>query len=718
MRGHRRLLALGLSLIARSGLAFEWDVAAVPGGCEPPEVFYSAAHNPSVTTPCCPRTPSRCPGGVACTAGFCAAPYGSIPCSAPSMADVPNIIIFLNDDQGWCQYGFMGPGCGTSTSGMLVPVPATPNINRLALQPDNQGKGRVFEIAYGNAAWSLPARETLQMGLFRKDVDDPFVAERYIPEQLRQPGGEIYCSLGVGGKLGGSKSESLLGFAGWNSGRHWGRYICEPAPCAPNCDAPPLCGPDLPGGTDANVQDVFDFVDTTLLGPRDGSGQLIPGTTYTQSQPFLIWISSSLPHGKHKPEVAIEDRFHMLDDYLFGQSFANPGQPRFPFADPMYDAAWDLTLERDFAGLYGMVWWGDDAIRHLRNHLEGVQVWDPSGTTPVSLWDRSVFIFTADNGDALPRAKRNFTENGYRSPFVIYDPRLPASGVETILEQQVAQHIDLLPTVLDYAGRAIPPTPGYSMKPYVSASPPATPTRNVICGNETKGTKPKPNRYIRTRPGTVGRCSITSSTQCLEDVDCPPGETCGQKSQKWCRFGHNPLTETNIANVDQQPDVPCTTDADCASGCPAADPIYCTCEWRTLKLYSLEDHNNRLMDLFVDPNEPGMDRKLRKKGPQPGDVPIGTGAPHAPVANRLKCCLDRWWTPALADGSSLGDPSCTACGAQYACHRCGDGIVDSVEQCDSSNVNGKTCTSIPGGFSGGTLACAANCTFNTSGCTP
>ena len=170
--------------------------------------------------------------------------------------------------------------------------------------------------------------------------------------------------------------------------------------------------------------------------------------------------------------------------------------------------------------------------------------------------------------------------------------------------------------------------------------------------------------------------------------------------------------------MDQQPDVPCTTDTDCAAGCPATDPIYCTCEWRALKLYSLEDHTSRLMDLFVDPNEPGMDRKLRKFGTQPGDLAIGAGAPHQHLADRLKCCLDHWWSPQLIDGSNLGDPSCTSCDAQYECHRCGDGIVDAVEQCDSSNVNGKTCTSVPGGFSGGTLACAANCTFDTSGCTP
>ena len=46
---------------------------------------------------------------------------------------------------------------------------------------------------------------------------------------------------------------------------------------------------------------------------------------------------------------------------------------------------------------------------------------------------------------------------------------------------------------------------------------------------------------------------------------------------------------------------------------------------------------------------------------------------------------------------------------------CGDGIVNSPEVCDGSNLNGKTC--LTQGYAGGTLACAANClSFNTAGC--
>ena len=46
---------------------------------------------------------------------------------------------------------------------------------------------------------------------------------------------------------------------------------------------------------------------------------------------------------------------------------------------------------------------------------------------------------------------------------------------------------------------------------------------------------------------------------------------------------------------------------------------------------------------------------------------------------------------------------------------CGNGNIDSGEQCDGSNLNGKTCSTQ--GFSAGTLSCNSNCTFNTSACT-
>lgn len=49
-------------------------------------------------------------------------------------------------------------------------------------------------------------------------------------------------------------------------------------------------------------------------------------------------------------------------------------------------------------------------------------------------------------------------------------------------------------------------------------------------------------------------------------------------------------------------------------------------------------------------------------------------------------------------------------------HKCGNGTVEGSEVCDGSNLNSNTCNTV-GAFTGGTLACNANClTFNTSSC--
>jgi len=53
---------------------------------------------------------------------------------------------------------------------------------------------------------------------------------------------------------------------------------------------------------------------------------------------------------------------------------------------------------------------------------------------------------------------------------------------------------------------------------------------------------------------------------------------------------------------------------------------------------------------------------------------------------------------------------------------CGNGVIEAGEQCDGSALNDQTCTSISGGFTGGSLSCNApgspgQCQFNTTLCT-
>jgi hypothetical protein len=70
------------------------------------------------------------------------------------------------------------------------------------------------------------------------------------------------------------------------------------------------------------------------------------------------------------------------------------------------------------------------------------------------------------------------------------------------------------------------------------------------------------------------------------------------------------------------------------------------------------------------------------------------------------------------DGNGAIDCFDHACFTDPACllPTCGDSIVEIAngEVCDRQNLNGHTCVSL--GYAGGTLACNANCTLNTSGC--
>ncbi|MFH2005047.1 MAG: hypothetical protein ABI333_00540 [bacterium] len=81
------------------------------------------------------------------------------------------------------------------------------------------------------------------------------------------------------------------------------------------------------------------------------------------------------------------------------------------------------------------------------------------------------------------------------------------------------------------------------------------------------------------------------------------------------------------------------------------------------------------------------------------------------------------------DGSDLGGRTCDlqgfdggrlSCSGECLldtreCHLCGDGLVNGPEQCDGTALQGQTCADL--GFVGGTLGCSAGiCEIDTSGC--
>ncbi len=110
------------------------------------------------------------------------------------------------------------------------------------------------------------------------------------------------------------------------------------------------------------------------------------------------------------------------------------------------------------------------------------------------------------------------------------------------------------------------------------------------------------------------------------------------------------------------------------------------------------------------------------------DFECGTGGPV--------CGNNTTETGETCDGTDLNGETCQSQGfdtGTLACNStctaydtsgcsnnggpvCGNGVIETGEVCDGSNLGGETCVSQ--GFSGGTLACNGSCTgFDTSGCT-
>ncbi len=66
------------------------------------------------------------------------------------------------------------------------------------------------------------------------------------------------------------------------------------------------------------------------------------------------------------------------------------------------------------------------------------------------------------------------------------------------------------------------------------------------------------------------------------------------------------------------------------------------------------------------------------------------------------------------DAGDGGNPAQDAGGEGGPSTLCGNGVIDTGENCDGSNLNGSSCTAL--GFQSGTLKCTASCQFDASGC--
>jgi hypothetical protein len=581
-RGHharatRSLLALGVTIAlslptgADANGHLKW--ARRVGKCEPTAVFYSAQHIPGAR-PCCATIEGVCPGGVACPAsGVC--PNDGVACQPTAVTPRPNVILMYSDDQGECHWGSAGE-CRSVQTGTPIPVPSTPNLDLLS------GYGTVFPIAHDTSAWCFPSINTLITGRYQRSmggqqrVGTVFAT---IPKSVRSLGDDPlatpdpydagnriggYCTF-LGGKFTGAIGDP--GFDALAKGRQLGRVTCVPG--APG--QPPLCGTRATAQYDPahvfNEEDLYEFLDGLVYRLPNSS----PATFGMQH--FFAWYGPRIPHQPLRSPAAI-------DAYLFGNPGSFPLGGLFSFdryctggSCPSFVNAFNETDFGSEFEFYANQWWIDDNIREIREYLartsaphcigsdgrprfdvatpaECAGTW-ASAVTP-DLARNTVLIYLTDNGWFLPHSKHSFTENGYRTRVLVFDPRnldhVPGWDPQAETppppnESWALVHsTDMLPTILGFA-RNTPgsePCPlgsdgtrcdGHDLRPWLVTAPggPAAPEtlRHSLCGHWTQRTvSPSRPRYLLTRPGSVGRCTSLDAAACSTAGDCAAGQFC------------------------------------------------------------------------------------------------------------------------------------------------------------------------------------------------
>jgi hypothetical protein len=729
--------ALVVAVVA-VGMAAPSHASLVWGGkrgilCEPPNVFYSSRHAAGMQ-PCCPSDDGVCPGGAACPAsGVCGA--GGPACVAAT-APRPNVVLMISDDQGECHYGSAGE-CRSTQSGTPIPAPVTPNLDALA------AGGTVFPIAHNTASWCYPSLNSILTGRYQKSFGGfrNRIAEHYltVPRVLRQlgkaPGTVVdpfnadariggYCTL-QGGKFTASSGRDT----GFDARVNVGERTIGRIDCSAGQGGVPTCGSDMQGGSYDpleldHMRDFFRFIDSMVYKKPGGLlGEFA-------MQQFFTWYAPRIPHQPLRAPDAI-------GAYLFGgdgqgglfQLGALCTGASCPQAVRAFDESNFGTVREYYANVYLV----DANVREIRKYLQRLsqphciggngqsrfQAATPAAcagtwaTITPSPEQNTIIVYLSDNGWQLPNSKHNFSENGYRTRLVVFDPRNPTTGVES---RALAHSTDVLPSVLGFALGTTPGTQtcpasdfdgtecdGRDFRAQLGPLPSAPPSalRHSLCGHETRRpVRPSRGRYLLTGPGTVGRC-VRQGAACVADLTCGPnafclGGTCTASGGQACATNANcpagavclggkcqagppcidVATCTSLLGAGatcvakgatwcaNAPDVACTTRADCPA-CPTingkATACRRQCEPRVLKMYD-NGGSADMTDLFLDPDE----HDVHQNGPVAALL-SDEGGPYGATIRTLGCCIDDWWDGEIKGGSLCG-PGGT-CPAELTCNK-------------------------------------------------
>ncbi|GMW02364.1 MAG: arylsulfatase A family protein [Candidatus Hydrogenedentota bacterium] len=330
---------------------------------------------------------------------------------------------------------------------MGTPIIQTPNLDRMA------GEGVLFSNNFCTTPICMASRASVFTGQYVRThgIDNfakPLSPEAYAmiyPELLRQSGYRtgFIGKWGLGGELPADKFDFFQGFPGQ------GHYFNE-----------------INGKKEHLRKTTGDHIEAFL---KAGDG----------SKPFCLSVSFKEPHVEDgdprqylydpeledlykddvipPPAVSSDAHFNSLPDFVR----TSEGRTRwgYRFETPEH-------YQESVKGYYRLVTGMDFVVGRARSLLH-----------QLGLAENTIVIFTADNGifngEWGLAGKWLGYEQSIRTPLIVFDPRV-APGQRGRRVSQMALNIDMAPTMLDYAGVAIPQAmQGRSVRPIVEGASPA-----------------------------------------------------------------------------------------------------------------------------------------------------------------------------------------------------------------------------------------------------
>jgi N-sulfoglucosamine sulfohydrolase len=177
----------------------------------------------------------------------------------------------------------------------------------------------------------------------------------------------------------------------------------------------------------------------------DESGPTAHWRNRPEGMPFFAYFTLLTTHEStiwpldYRPRSLLEFFTMVLNHILLAhrQEVTQPGDVRIPLYYPENE-----VVREDIARFYDNIALMDTQVGRLLDELE-----------QDGLADDTIVLFTGDNGDGLPRAKRWVYDGGIHVPLILRWPGHLRAGA---VRKELVSFVDLAPTFLSLAGAPVP----------------------------------------------------------------------------------------------------------------------------------------------------------------------------------------------------------------------------------------------------------------------